>query len=46
MFKSSYYQHLSFSQRLAHTPPELVMAHLSIDKAIALPKEKTVIMPR
>ena len=40
MFKSSYYQHLSFSQRLAHTPPELVMAHLNIDKAIALRRKR------
>jgi len=27
MFKSSYYQDLSLSEWLAHTPPELVMAH-------------------
>ena len=48
MFKSSYYQDISFSEWLAHTPPELVMAHLNIDKATydAFPKEKTVIMPR
>lgn len=47
MFKSSYYQDISFSEWLAHTPPELVMAHLNIDKATydALPKEKTVIVP-
>lgn len=48
MFKSSYYQDISFSEWLAHTPPELVMAHLRIDRATydAFPKEKTVIMPR
>src|SRR5438045_3817312 len=33
MFKSSYYQDLSLSEWLAHTPPELVMAHLHIDMA-------------
>jgi len=31
-FKSSFYQDLSLSEWLAHTPPELVMAHLGIDK--------------
>ena len=32
---------------IAHTPPELVMAHLRIDKATfdAIPKEEFVIMP-
>src|SRR6266567_58058 len=32
MFKSGSYQDLSFAQWLTHTPPELVMAHLKIDK--------------
>jgi oxalate decarboxylase len=47
MFKSSYYQDLALSEWLAHTPPELVAAHLNLDKATltALPREKTVIMP-
>jgi oxalate decarboxylase len=47
MFKSSYYQDLSLSQWLAHTPPELVMAHLDIDKATldAIPKNEVVVMP-
>jgi oxalate decarboxylase len=47
MFKSSFYQDLSFSEWLSHTPPELVMAHLNIDKATydAIPKEKMVIVP-
>jgi oxalate decarboxylase len=47
MFKSSYYQDLSLSEWLAHTPPELVAAHLNLDKDTldALPREKTVIMP-
>jgi oxalate decarboxylase len=48
MFKSSYYQDLSFSEWLAHTPPELVMAHLNIDKATfdAIPKTGAVVMPQ
>ncbi len=33
MFKSDRYQEFSFSEWLAHTPAELVMAHLNIDKA-------------
>lgn len=48
MFKSSFYQDLSLSEWLAHTPPELVMAHMNIDKATldAIPREKLVIVPR
>lgn len=47
MFKANRYQDLSLSEWLAHTPPELVMAHLNIDKAAydAIPREKTVILP-
>jgi len=47
MFKSSFYQDLSLSQWLAHTPPELVMAHLNIDKATldAIPRDELVIVP-
>jgi oxalate decarboxylase len=47
MFKSSFYQDLALSEWLTHTPPELVAAHLNLDKAAldALPKEKPVIMP-
>jgi oxalate decarboxylase len=47
MFKSSYYQDLALSEWLAHTPPELVAAHLHLDKATldALPREKAVIVP-
>ena len=33
MFKSDLYQEFSFSEWLAHTPAELVMAHLNIDRA-------------
>jgi oxalate decarboxylase len=48
MFKSSFYQDLSLSQWLAHTPPELVMAHLNIDKATldTIPRDELVIVPR
>ncbi len=48
MFKSSFYQDLSLSQWLSHTPPELVLAHLNIDKATlqAIPRDKLVIVPR
>jgi len=47
MFKSSYYQDISLSEWLAHTPPELVIAHLHIDKANydAIPRDETVIVP-
>lgn len=47
MFKSSFYQDLALSEWLAHTPPELVAAHLHLDKATldALPREKAVLMP-
>jgi len=34
MFKADRFQDFCFSEWLAHTPPELVMAHLHIDKAI------------
>ncbi|MFZ0480561.1 MAG: cupin domain-containing protein, partial [Terriglobales bacterium] len=48
MFKSNIYQDLALSEWLAHTPPELVMAHLGIDKATldAIPKDEVVVMPR
>jgi oxalate decarboxylase len=47
MFKSSFYQDLSVSEWLAHTPPELVMAHLRIDKTTfdAIPKDEFVVIP-
>jgi len=47
MFKADHYQDLSFSEWLAHTPPELVMAHLNIDKDTfaAIPKNGGVVMP-
>jgi oxalate decarboxylase len=48
MFKSSAYQDLALSEWLTHTPPELVLAHLGIDKATldALPREEVVVMPK
>jgi oxalate decarboxylase len=47
MFKSSAYQDLALSEWLTHTPPELVAAHLNLDKATmdAIPKDKPLIMP-
>jgi oxalate decarboxylase len=41
------FQDLSFSQWLAHTPPEAVMAHLNIDKVTyaAIPKNAGVVLP-
>lgn len=47
MFKSSYYQDLALSEWLSHTPPELVAAHLNLDKATldAIPRGKPVILP-
>jgi len=48
MFKSSAYQDLSLSEWLTHTPPELVLAHLGIDKTTldAIPKENVAVMPK
>jgi oxalate decarboxylase len=48
MFKSSFYQDVSLSEWLSHTPPELVMAHLNIDRATldAIPRDELVIVPR
>jgi oxalate decarboxylase len=47
MFKADRFQDFSFSVWLAHTPPELVMAHLHIDKATldAIPREAQLITP-
>src|SRR5579863_2160132 len=48
MFKSNVYQDLSLSEWLTHTPPELVMAHLEIDKATlaAIPNEAIAVIPK
>jgi oxalate decarboxylase len=47
MFKSPRFREFSFSEWLAHTPPELVMAHLKIDRKTydAIPKMGGVVMP-
>jgi oxalate decarboxylase len=47
MFKSNQYQDLSLSQWLTHTPPELLLAHLGIDKPTldAMPKDNIALMP-
>ena len=47
MFKTSIYQDLALSEWLTHTPPELVSAHLNLDKVTldAIPKDKPLIMP-
>jgi len=48
LFRSSRFEDLSFSEWLTHTPPELVMAHVNIDKATydRIPREKRVVLPR
>jgi oxalate decarboxylase len=47
MFKSSYYADLSLDQWIALTPPELVEAHLRLDRQTmaALRKEKKPVVP-
>jgi oxalate decarboxylase len=47
MFKSPYYQDLSLAEWLGHTPPELVAAHVNVDKAALASMQKTesVVMP-
>lgn len=48
VFRASRFQDLSLSEWLAHTPPELVMAHLNIDEATynQFPREKRVVLPQ
>ncbi len=47
MFKADRYREFSFSEWLAHTPAELVMAHLKIDRATydAIPTNGGAVMP-
>ena len=47
MFKADRFQEFSFSEWLSHTPAELVMAHLKINRATydAIPKSGGVIVP-
>lgn len=46
MFKSDRFEELSLSEWLTHTPPELVMAHLNLDRQTlrAIPKEARVVV--
>ena len=48
VFRASRFQDLSVTEWLAHTPPELVMAHLNVDKSTydGIPKEKRVVLPK
>jgi oxalate decarboxylase len=48
MFRAPQFQDLSVAEWLTHTPPELVMAHLNIDRATldAMPKEALAIVPK
>src|SRR5438105_6736630 len=47
MFKADRYQQFSYSEWLAYTPPELVMAHLHIDRATydAIPQNGISVTP-
>ncbi len=47
MFKAPAYQDLALSEWLAHTPPQLVMDHMGIDRATldAIPRDEVVVMP-
>lgn len=48
VFRSDRFEDLSLSEWLAHTPAELVMAHLNIDRETyaRIPTEKQVVVPR
>ena len=47
MFRSDRYQDLSLSDWIAHTPPELVVAHLRISRETlaSIPKDKVNLVP-
>jgi oxalate decarboxylase len=47
MFKSSYYADLSLDTWMALTPPELLQAHLTLDRQVvdALRTNKTPVVP-
>jgi len=47
MFRAPQFQDLSVAEWLTHTPPELVMAHLNLDRATldAMPREALAILP-
>jgi oxalate decarboxylase len=46
VFRAARFEDLSFSEWLSHTPAELVMAHLNIDRRAyeRFPKEKKVVI--
>jgi oxalate decarboxylase len=46
MFRSDHFQELSLSEWLTHTPPNLVLAHLNIDRQTlnAIPRESQVLV--
>jgi oxalate decarboxylase len=48
IFRAPRFEDLSFSEWLSHTPAELVMAHLNIDRSTyeRIPKEKLVVIGR
>lgn len=48
VFRAPRFEDLSLSEWLAHTPPELVMAHLNIDKTTydEIPQDKLVVLPQ
>ncbi|MCU1286367.1 MAG: oxdD [Acidobacteriales bacterium] len=48
MFRADHYEDISLSEWLSHTPPELVMVHLNIDRTTydEIPKDKLVVTPR
>jgi len=48
VFRSDRFEDLSLTEWLAHTPPELVMAHLNIDERTweAIPKDVPILLPR
>ena len=47
MFKAEQYQDLALSDWLAHTPPELVMAHLNLSRETLqkIPQDKAPVVP-
>jgi oxalate decarboxylase len=47
LFNSSFFQDMSLNEWLTHEPPNLVLAHLNLDKATldAIPKENYANLP-
>jgi oxalate decarboxylase len=47
LFKSSYYSDISLSEWVSHLPPELVEAHLHLNREFvaSIPREKIVVAP-